>query len=136
MQSFENRTFVGVQNVTYDYYVHRWTPTNPSNTYGRATYEDDAIGSNVPSSAWVENGSFLRLKNLIVGYTLSNNLLRRFSVSKVRLYFSTQNVFTITKYSGLDPEVGIQGGNALNNGIDNGTYPMSRFFTFGLNATF
>ena len=90
----------------------------------------------MPSSAWVENGSFLRLKNLIIGYTLPNSLLNRFSMSRLRVYFSTQNVFTITKYSGLDPEIGIQGGNATQNGIDNGTYPMSRFYTFGINATF
>jgi TonB-linked SusC/RagA family outer membrane protein len=136
LQSFQNRSFVGVQNVSYDYFVNHWTPTHPSNTYGRATYNDDAIGSNVPSSAWVENGSFLRLKNLIIGYTLPNSLLNRFSMSRLRVYFSTQNVFTITKYSGLDPEIGIQGGNATQNGIDNGTYPMSRFYTFGINATF
>jgi TonB-linked SusC/RagA family outer membrane protein len=136
LQSFQNRSFVGVQNVSYDYFVNRWTPTNPSNTYGRATYNDDAIGSNVPSDAWVEDGSFARLKNLIIGYTLPNNSLGKVAFSKLRVYVSTQNVFTITKYSGLDPEIGMQGGSATQNGIDNGTYPMSRFFTFGINATF
>jgi hypothetical protein len=57
-------------------------------------------------------------------------------IQRLRVYLSTQNLFTITKYSGLDPEIGIQGGNATQNGIDNGTYPSSRFFTFGISAGF
>jgi len=136
LESFQNRSFVGVENVSYNYYVNRWTPSNPSNTYARANYNDDAIGSNVPSSAWIENGSFLKLKNLTIGYTLSPDLTRKISVSKIRVYFSTQNLFTITSYTGLDPEIGVQGGNPTQNGVDNGTYPSSRYYTLGLNVTF
>ncbi|HMG66773.1 MAG TPA: hypothetical protein VK588_03770, partial [Chitinophagaceae bacterium] len=136
MESFQNRGFVGVQNVSREYYMNHWSPTNPSNTFGRPSYNDDAIGSNAPSSAWIEDGSFLKLKNVTVGYTIPVNLLNRFSISKIRLYVSTQNLFTITNYSGLDPEIGLQGGNATQNGIDNGTYPSSRYYTFGLNVTF
>lgn len=136
LQSFQNRSFVGVQNVSKEYYENHWTTDNPSNTYSRASYNDDATGSNVPSSAWVEDGSFLRLKNLIIGYTLPSGLLQKASISKIRAYFSTQNLLTLTGYSGLDPEIGIQGGNATQNGVDNGTYPASRFYTFGLNITF
>ena len=136
MQSFQNRSFVGVQNVSKEFYDNHWTPTNPSNTYSRASYNDDAAGSNVPSSAWIEDGSFTKLKNLTVGYTLPTSLITKYSISKVRVYVSSQNLFTITKYSGLDPEIGIQGGNATQNGVDNGTYPGSKFFTFGLNVTF
>lgn len=136
LQSFQSKGFVGVQNVSEDYYLNRWTPTNPSNTYSRATYNDDAIGSGVPSSAWIEDGSFLKLKNLTIGYTLPTALLSKIAITKLRVYFSTQNLFTITKYTGLDPEIGIQGGNPTQNGIDNGTYPSSRFYTMGLNVTF
>ena len=135
-QSFQNRSFVGVQNVSEDFYAHHWTPSNPSNTYSRASYNDDATGSNVPSSAWIENGSYLKLKNLTVGYTLKADFLKTASISKLRLYVSAQNLFVITKYTGLDPEIGIQNGNATQNGVDNGTYPSSRFFTFGLNVIF
>ncbi len=135
LQSFQNRSFVGVENVSYEYYANHWTPTNPSNVYSRATYNDDATGSNVPSSAWVEDGSFLKLKNITVGYTLPVDISRRFTVTKARVYVSSQNLFFITKYSGLDPEIGIQGGNATQNGIDNGTYPSSKYFTIGLNIT-
>lgn len=136
LQSFQKRGSEGVENVSVAYFQNHWTPTNPSNTYARALANDDNTLNNVPSSAWIENGSYLRLKNLTVGYTLPGALSSRFSLSKLRLYVSTQNLFTITKYSGLDPEIGIQGGNATQNGVDNGTYPSSRFYTFGLNVTF
>jgi TonB-dependent starch-binding outer membrane protein SusC len=136
LQSFQNRGFVGVQNVSYEYFVNHWTPTNPSNTFARARYNDDEIGSNVPSSAWIEDGTFVKLKNIQIGYTFSDRLTRKITASKVRVYFSTQNVLTFTGYSGLDPEIGIQGGNATQNGVDNGTYPSSRFFTAGFNVTF
>jgi TonB-linked SusC/RagA family outer membrane protein len=136
LQSFQNRGFVGVENVSLDYYLHRWTPTNPSNTMSRATYNDDAVGSNVPSSAWIENGSFLKLKNITIGYSVPNSAIRSLHISRIRVYASSQNLFTITKYSGLDPEIGLQNGNATQNGLDNGTYPSSRFYTVGLNATF
>ncbi len=136
MQSFQNRSFVGVQNVSNEYYTNRWTATNPSNTYARASYNDDVTGNNVPSSAWIQNGSFLKLKNVTVGYTLPLSMVNKLSISKVRVYFSTQNLFTITSYKGLDPEIGLQNGNATQNGVDNGTYPSSRFYTLGLNVTF
>jgi hypothetical protein len=90
----------------------------------------------VPSDVWVENGSFVKLKNVTIGYTLPTVLLSKASISKLRVYVSSQNLFWITKYSGLDPEVGIQGGNATLNGIDNGTYPSSRTYTIGLSVTF
>jgi TonB-linked SusC/RagA family outer membrane protein len=136
LQSFQNRGFVGVENVSVQYYENRWTAAKPSDKYTRATYSDAQILSNVPSSTWIENGSFLKLKNVTVGYTLPKFLTDKVNVAKVRLYLSTQNLFTITSYTGLDPEIGIQGGNPTQNGIDNGTYPGSKFYTVGLNVTF
>jgi hypothetical protein len=106
---------------------------------------DDNTLNSVPSDVWVENGSFVKLKNLTVGYTLPENLLNRFSITRLRVYVSSQNLFFITKYSGLDPEIGMQGStsgstvmppNPTQYGLDNGTYPSSRFFTVGLNLTF
>ncbi len=136
LETFQNRGFVGVENVSQNYYANRWTPTNPSNTYARALYNDNDIGNGLPSSAWIQDGSFLKLKNVTVGYTLPSDLVRKVALSKVRLYFSTQNLFTITKYTGLDPEIGLQNGNATQNGVDNGTYPSSKYYTVGLNVTF
>ena len=80
------------------------------------------------SSRFVEDGSYFRLKNLQIGYTLPKNITQKFHCSRLRFYFTATNLFTITKYSGYDPEVG--------SGVDYGNYPQSRTFTFGLNANF
>ena len=136
LETFQKRGSEGVENVSVNYFQHHWTPSNPSNRYARALANDDNTLNSVPSSVWVENGSYVKLKNFTVGYTLPADLSNRLSLTRVRIYLSSQNLFTITKYTGLDPEIGIQGGNATQNGVDNGTYPSSRFFTFGLNVTF
>jgi TonB-linked SusC/RagA family outer membrane protein len=136
LESFQNRSFVGIENISENYYQNAWTPQNHSNTYAAITTDDNVTGSNVASSAYIENGSFLKLKNFTVGYTLPHDMLKKFGVTKVRLYASTQNLFTITSYKGLDPEIGAQGGNATQNGIDTGTYPSSKYYTIGLNVTF
>jgi hypothetical protein len=91
--------------------------------------------NSVPSSQWIENGSYLKLKTLTIGYTLPSEMVRKLSISKLRVYASTQNLFTITSYKGLDPEIGTQGGFGTQNGIDNGTYPSSKYFTVGLTVT-
>ncbi|HEY9000695.1 MAG TPA: TonB-dependent receptor [Mucilaginibacter sp.] len=136
LETFQNRGFVGVENLSQQYYANAWTPSNPSNTYTRIYYNDNSIGNAYPSSAWIENGSFLKLKSFTVGYTLPADVVRKLSVSKIRIYVSTQNLFTITSYKGLDPEIGAQGGYATQTGIDNGTYPSSRYYTVGFNVTF
>ncbi len=136
LESFQNRSFVGVENISQTYLQNAWTAENHSNTYARITSNDDAIGSNVASSAYIENGSFVKLKNFTVGYTLPRSIIGSLPFEKIRVYASTQNLFTITGYKGLDPEIGVQGGNATQNGIDNGTYPSSRYYTIGLNVTF
>jgi TonB-linked SusC/RagA family outer membrane protein len=135
LQTFENRGFAGVENVSQEYYANAWTPSNPSNKYSRVSYNDDAIGSAVPSSAWIEDGTFLKLKNLTVGYTLPASIASKAHITKLRIYVSAQNLFTITSYTGLDPEIGLQNGNPTQNGVDNGTYPSSHFYTIGLNVT-
>jgi len=138
LESFARRGSVGAENVNEAFYKNHWTPTNPSDRYARAlgTGGDNSSINNVPSSVWVEDGSFIKLKNISIGYTLPTSSLKKYSISKIRLYVSAQNLFVITSYTGLDPEIGIQGGNATQNGVDNGTYPSSKYFTFGLNATF
>ncbi len=138
LESLARRGGVGSENVNEEYFKNHWTPSNPSNRYARAvgTAGDNSSINNVPSSVWIEDGSFVKLKNLSIGYTLPNSLLSRYSISKVRVYVSAQNLFVITKYTGLDPEIGIQGGNATQNGVDNGAYPSSRYFTLGLNVSF
>jgi TonB-dependent starch-binding outer membrane protein SusC len=138
LESLARRGGVGSENVSETYYQNHWTPTNPSDRYARAvgTPGDNSSINNVPSSVWIEDGSFLKFKNLSVGYTLPPSLLSKYAISRFRVYVSSQNLFTITKYTGLDPEIGIRNGNATQNGVDNGTYPSSRYFTFGVNVTF
>jgi TonB-linked SusC/RagA family outer membrane protein len=136
LESFQKRGSEGVENVSYEYYQNYWTPTRPSNRYARALANDDNTLNSVPSSTWIENGSYLKLRNFTVGYTVPARLTDRFTLSRIRLYISAQNLFTISKYSGPDPEIGIQQGNANFSGVDNGIYPSSRFYTFGLNVTF
>jgi hypothetical protein len=136
LENFGKRGSEGAENVSEKYYDNHWTPTRPSDRYARALPSDDNALNSVPSSVWIEDGSFLKLKNLSVGYTLPASLLSRYSISRVRIYLSAQNLFTITNYTGLDPEIGLQGGNATQNGVDNGTYPSSKYYTFGLNVTF
>ena len=136
LETYQNRAFSGIDNISEQFYQNAWTPTNHSNTYTSIYYNDNAIGNSVPSSAWIENGSFLKLKSLTVGYTLPSDMARKLTLTKIRIYVSTQNLFTITSYKGLDPEVGSQGGYATQNGVDEGTYPSSRYYTIGLNVTF
>ena len=146
LESFQAPGFVGVENVGYDYYINHWTPSNPSNRYARVTYNDDVSLNNVASSQYVENGSYLRLRNLTIGYTLPPALVKKLYVTKVRIYFSTQNLLTITGYKGLDPEIGNPSGtdpqtgatvsSATASGIDQGAYPATKFYTLGLNVTF
>jgi len=138
LESFAKRGSEGADNVSQKYFEEHWTPTNPSDRYARALPNggDNSSLNNVPSDVWVEDGSFLKLKNVSVGYTLPTTMLSKYSISRLRIYVSAQNLFVITKYTGLDPEIGMIGGSATQNGIDAGTYPSSKFFTFGLNVTF
>ncbi len=80
------------------------------------------------SSRFVEDGSYFRLKNLQIGYTLPKDITKKFFVERLRIYMTASNLFTVTNYSGYDPEVG--------SGVDYGNYPQSRTFTFGLNVNF
>jgi TonB-linked SusC/RagA family outer membrane protein len=117
--------------------LRAWTPTNTNTNIPRAISGDP--NSNVrPSTRWIEDGSYLRLKNLQLGYSLSPNWLKTATanyVSKVRVYLSATNLFTITKYTGLDPEIGSKNGT-LTNGIDYGQYPSPRALEAGLQVTF
>jgi len=112
-----------------------WSPTNTNSTYPRAI-DSDPNQNLRNSSYFVEDGSFLRIKTLQLGYSLPQKSLSKLGMSKLRLYGSVQNPFTFTKYSGLDPEVGNAGGSNLVSGVDNFVYPMARIFSIGLNAQF
>ncbi|MEM1215036.1 MAG: TonB-dependent receptor [Bacteroidota bacterium] len=115
--------------------IDRYTPTNPSTTIPRPTTTDPNNNRRV-SSRFIEDGSFIRIKNIALGYQLPKSITRRIRCQSMRLYASVQNLHTWTNYSGYDPEIGSFNQNPLINGVDNGRYPISRSFTFGLNANF
>lgn len=107
--------------------------TNPSATLPRALGASQNWAS--ASDRYVEDGSYARLKNITVGYTLSGTAFDKY-FSKLRMYISAQNLITITNYSGLDPEVARADGNANSAGIDLGRYPQPKSVIFGLDVTF
>ena len=88
------------------------------------------------SDRYIEDGSYLRIQNISLGYTLPKKWLQKTPLQNVKVYANLQNVYTWTKYKGYDPEVGNLWGNALYNGIDYGRYPSPRIYTFGLNVSF
>jgi len=106
----------------------RWAPGNEDSDFPRAL----AGRPYRSSSRWIEDGSFIRLKNIALGYSLPKAILDRASIRSLRIYVSAQNLVTITKYKGVDPEIGYQSSNTRN-GLDYGSYPNSRLITFGLN---
>ena len=116
--------------------LDRWkSPENPgSGLVNRANRKQ--TGSNGRTSTWhLEGGSYLRLQNLSFGYTLPRELTQKFKVEKMRVYVSGQNLFTITDYSGYNPEVNARPSQNLTPGEDYGTYPLARTYMFGLNIT-
>jgi TonB-linked SusC/RagA family outer membrane protein len=94
---------------------------------------DQTNGNSRFSDKYIEDGSFVRCKNISLGYTFSKNLLQRVHINSLRVYANVTNAFIITNYSGMDPEVGSW--DPLNAGVDGGFYPQPRRFTFGVNIT-
>lgn len=114
--------------------LERWRGPGTSNSEPRVNLNDPNFNARA-STRFVEDGSYLRIKNLQLGYSLPQNLLNKMHLQKFRIYVAAQNLLTITDYSGLDPEIGTVGG-ALELGIDQGFYPQSRIFLSGVNISF
>lgn len=146
----------GVQGNKIFNYVRYWTdfPTFAGNR-SRRMLEDswrpgktnallpqlrsnDVISSN-PSTYYLENGSYLRMKNVQLSYKLPVSLLKRVGIEQLQVYLQAQNLFTITKYTGLDPEINLRAYGANNDrhiGVDEGAYPTSKVYLIGANLTF
>lgn len=128
--------------------LDRWTPQNQGSTVpaiiSQRTREQANLISTVsfpPSdgnrtSRWVEDGSYIRLKNVTVAYNLPKDLVARLKLNNLRVYVSATNLFTITKYTGNDPEVSSYTGNDAQLGSDYNNYPQSKIFNIGLNTSF
>ena len=130
------QVFVG--NVSNDINTASWSPTNPNPKYPRLSNTSGFSNTNVVNSWYIEKGSYLRLKNLTLGYTLPKNILKTVGIDNLRFYIQAANLFTATHYKGLDPE--LQGSNLsdqTNFGIDLGNYPANqKTYALGLNLNF
>jgi len=135
-------TFQGnrTRRVLYD----SWTPENKNAMLPRVT-SNDATSGTLPVNYYIEPGGYLRMRNLMLGYTLPKNLMDKMGIDRLRFYVQAQNIFTITKYTGLDPEITTNntGRNDYNRrladrniGVDVGNFPTPKAFIFGLNLGF
>ena len=110
---------------------------NPGTKTPRPTTDDPNDNDHI-STRYVEDGSYLRIKNISLGYTLPKSLLQKAKIENVRVYCNIQNLYTFTKYTGYDPEVGAstQDATGLTYGVDNGRYPSPTLYSFGVSFTF
>jgi len=114
--------------------LDRWTGPGTSYSEPRLTSQD-LNGNSIPSDRFIEDGSYLRLKTVQLGYSVPDSAFGNSALSALRVYLSGQNLWTLTDYSGYDPEVGSTGG-VLDVGVDRGFYPQARSFIMGLNLKF
>lgn len=125
--------------VTQRYFDQRWTGDGTSNTQPRPAWSSKSNNAR-PSSRFLEDGSYVRLKNLQIGFTIPEKIVKSVGMSKVRVFASGTNLLTFTKYSGLDPEMTVsdnsKGEGDPAAGIDWGTYPSAMTIMFGMNINF
>nr|MBC7613118.1 TonB-dependent receptor [Pseudopedobacter sp.] len=115
--------------------LNRWTPTNTNTTLPRAVY-GDPNNNRRTSTRFLEDGSYLRMKNISLGYTFGKEIVSKLKIRSLRIYGASQNLFTITKYSGFDPEVSTFSDTNLAPGTDFLTFPQGKTYTFGINLGF
>ncbi|WP_288360589.1 TonB-dependent receptor [uncultured Bacteroides sp.] len=116
----------------YASYTNRWTADNPTSDIPAAT---NSSSNRVISSRIIEDGSFLRLKNVTIGYTFPSQMTKKWKIDKARIYVAAQNLWTWTGYSGYDPEVSVRN-SALTPGLDYSSYPRAYSVSFGVSLGF
>jgi hypothetical protein len=127
-----NQTFEGAAKSKR--LLEAWTPQNLDATIPIVERVSNFSNANVANSSYIEDGSYLRLQNLTLGYSAPASVLEKLKMERLRVFGSVNNLFTLTGYEGLDPAVG--GDADLTFGIDVGNYPVTRGWTFGLNLSF
>jgi len=129
---FNGKNVVRPDPYNFEQHVwDRWTGDGTSNSEPRASFG----GYNfLPSDRFIHDGSYMRLRSLVLGYSLPKTMLRHLSVSTAKIYVKANNLYTLTSYPGYTPEIGSY--DVLSNGIDNGSYPIPRVFAIGLTTTF
>ena len=123
----------GVPDAVHPDILNRWTPDNPSNEIPAFTTTSQDF---LLSTRFLEDGSFVRMKNVTLAYNFSKEVLDKLNINSLRIYTSAENLFTITDYSGFDPELSVSGNSDIDVGIDRSTFPQAKSFTLGLNVTF
>ena len=137
--AFGHQIFNGSQRMDLKYtnsttsLLDRWTEEGSSNTNPRYTW-NDVNRNNRISDLYIENGDYVRVKNVQLGYNLPLSLLNKIQISNWRIYVSAENLLTFTSYTGADPEIGAI--SSFDIGIDRGIYPQARTFRFGTTITF
>lgn len=112
----------------------RWTGEGTTNDANNPRYSFvDGNNNTRPSDRYVEDGSFVKIKNLQLGYTFSPDILKSLKLSRLRVYVQARNLYTFTEYTGFDPEIS---GGIFDTGIDRGTYPQARSYAVGLDLRF
>ena len=111
--------------------LNRWTGEGTSNTFPRVSTSDNNKNFSNPSNFYLQDGDYLRLKTIQIGYSLPTDVLEKVGLTRVRLYVTGENLVTFTKYTGYDPEIG---GDVM--GIDRGYYPQAKTYMFGINLQF
>ena len=137
----KSSNFAGLWTNFYADRIDRWTPSNSGSNQPRVTSNDTNNGGGYNdkfSSRYVEDASYLRARNMELGYSLPKAVIDRFLISGFRVFASVDNVFTLTKYRGLDPEISATGyyNNPLAFGVDFGNYPQPRTYRLGFNVQF
>ena len=112
-----------------------WTPESPATNQPRNTIDGPALNAETANDLFVDNSSFLRLKNVQLSYLVVDDLLKKIHVKQIRVFAGMTNLLTWTKYKGLDPEVNSEN-TIVDHGRDTGTYPQSRSMSFGINLKF
>nr|WKN35690.1 SusC/RagA family TonB-linked outer membrane protein [Tunicatimonas sp. TK19036] len=129
-------------NTTQKAFDNRWQNPGDVTEYPRPNYDQENNDYNLSHDGWLEDGSYLRLKTLTLGYNLGESVAERIGFNRARVYFTTNNLLTFTKYTGYDPEVdhftGANGGqnSGLRKGYDNGTYPQAKSYVIGVSLSF
>jgi len=114
-------------------WLNRWTGEGTSDKYPRVTFSDNNLNGKTVSDFYIQDGSFVRLRNITLGYSLPKSITDAIKLTRLRLYVSAENLYTFTRYTGYDPEIG---GGVFDNGIDRGIYPQPRTIMTGINVTF
>ncbi len=117
--------------------ANSWRPDNPDTDMPRFSKTDGTDNKLAYTDRWLEDGSFVRLKTVDIGYTFPKQWIQKAMIQNLRVYVSMENLFTLTKYSGYTPDLGESSStgvsyNVFSRGIDQGRYPVPRTFSFGI----